>query len=86
MPSPLAGMPVIRMVLEGDGGLEGRKDDIIHHGHDLTLLALPGGMKSGKPSVAFAIETDKGLVVVESSLWLLVSCARALVAKYGEPG
>lgn len=51
------------------------------------VCALPGGMQSGKPSVAIIAELDDGTqVFAETSLALLQAAARAFTAKYGEAG
>ncbi len=61
---------------------------LIHLGDGQTvrLGALPRGMKSGKPSVAFGFEVgEEALVVAEMSFALLLTAVDTLKAKYGDP-
>lgn len=51
------------------------------HGTITAIGILPGGMESGRASVALTIETRDGYVVVgETSLDLLAGATRALLA------
>ncbi len=81
-------MPHLRIILDGDGAfaqeLSGRT---VHHVTEpFTIAGLAQGMASGKPSVAFMIPLPDGSVVVaETSLALLVSASRTLVARHGDP-
>lgn len=79
-------MPAMRIVLDGDGQfpeLQGKK---IHRADIDSMTCLQGGMASGKPSVAVLVQLDDGSVVfAETSLALLVSAARAFVARHGDP-
>ncbi len=77
--------PVVHIKLTGDGAfpeLQGKK---IHHVGELTFTALPGGMESGRTSIAIIIELDDGSAVfAESSLRAFLATARAFQAKYGD--
>jgi hypothetical protein len=70
--------------LEGDGAFEDWKDKSPAHGRLTRLAALPGGMASGRPSIALGIELDDGTVVVAETSWnLLFTAAKAVEARYG---
>lgn len=65
--------------------------EIIHlaDGAKIAFVCLDGGMRSGKPSVAFAFEipghyTDAGsvFVIAESTARLFCTAARAIEARY----
>jgi hypothetical protein len=59
---------------------------IIHVTTPLSIAGLAGGMGSGKPSVALRIDLDDGRsVLAETSLALLVTAVRGLVARFGDP-
>jgi hypothetical protein len=59
---------------------------IIHVTQGMQVSGLEGGMQSGKPSLALRLDLPDGRVVIaETSLALLVSATRALVARYGDP-
>lgn len=77
----------MRVVLNGDmqfPELQGRK---VHSAQVGTVTALPGGMKSGRASVAFIIELEDGSVVfAETSLRMLQAATKALTGRYGEEG
>lgn len=81
-------MPVLTIKLEGDGAWpeleDGRK---VHHvTTPFEVCCLEGGMRSGKPSVAFKIDLEDGsTVLVETSLALFLAAGRAFLAKYGDP-
>jgi len=79
-------MPILKVVLDGDGALKDAKDkQIIHLGNNasITVTGLERGMASGKASAAFIfeIEEDK-IVIAETSLSLLVTAVNALKARY----
>jgi hypothetical protein len=60
-------------------------DRIIHlaEGAQIEVGSLAGGMRSGKPSVAFCFTLPDGRVVVaETSLELLTATARGLAAAH----
>ena len=83
-------MPVMTLNLDGDGAFEDWKDlDMIHLGNEappIRVTVLPGGMASGKPSVAFGFRLpDRRVVVAETSLALFLSAADVMKAKYGDP-
>ena len=70
-------MPALDIILHGDGcwpDLKEHPDRVIHIAGDahIAMAALPGGMTSGKTSVAIRIDLPDGRVVVaETSLALL---------------
>jgi hypothetical protein len=52
----------------------------------MRVVGLPGGMTSGKPSVAFRFDLPDGrTLVAETSLALLLTAVRALVVRHGDP-
>ena len=61
---------------------------VIHLADDATigLSALPGGMQSGRASVAWRFDLPSGrTVLAEMSLRTLHAAVSAIVARYGEP-
>lgn len=80
-------MPHMKIVLDGDGKfpeLQGKK---IHRAEISAATGLPGGMASGKASVAFIIPLEDGSVVfAETSLSVFLGAARAFRGRYGEDG
>lgn len=70
-------------------GLQGHAaGKLVHLGHDaqIEVGALPGGMASGAPSVAFCFSLPDGRVVLaETSLALFLGAGDALKARYGDP-
>jgi hypothetical protein len=87
-------VPALNLFLDGDDCwpdlkplmAEGR---VVHLGNGappIGLAVLPGGMASGAPSVMLRIDLPDGrAVLAETSLALLVTAARAAVARYGDP-
>ncbi len=49
------------------------------------VAVLPGGMASGKPSVAIRIDVEEMTIVLETSYNAFMTMANALRARYGEP-
>lgn len=79
-------MPMLHIILDGDGAFEHLRERKQHHVQTFTVTALEGGMESGQPSVAVVIELeDDSYVFAETSLKLFLSAADALKAKYGDP-
>jgi hypothetical protein len=81
-------MPIIRLILDGDGMLEGVDPKrLAHTTEPIAIGALAGGMKSGKPSVAIAmyLPNNGGCVLGETSLALFLATADALKARFGDP-
>lgn len=69
-----------------DFGQELKETSEVFSSDSMIIGGLEGGMTSGKPSVAFLIDLADGKkVLAQTSLALLVSATRALVAKYGDP-
>ena len=61
------------------------KSGNVAFGDSLKIAALPGGMESGKPSFMIRVDLPGGKVaLVETSLLLFQSAARAFTAKYGD--
>jgi len=63
-------MPVIRVILEGDGALAdmvGREADVIHLTSPFTVAALAGGMETGAPSLGIRIDLPDGRVVFQET-------------------
>jgi hypothetical protein len=80
----------LKLNMEGDGCWpdlqDPKKKVILVQDTQMELAVLPGGMKSGKPSVAIRINLPGGAVVfAETSLALFLSSADAFKAKYGDP-
>lgn len=77
-------MPVMRIVFNGDGILNDvHEEDIIHIMEPITAAALPGGMESGKPSVAFIVKLPDGkTVIAETSMELFLAAAKAFSARF----
>jgi hypothetical protein len=81
-------MPVLHVHIDGDKcwpDLEDKMDKIIHLGEGarIDIAALPGGMSSGKTSVALRFDLPDGQVVIaETSLALLGTAVDAFRAKY----
>ncbi len=81
-------MIVLELSLGEDLFADFADKSLIHlaEGQTVRLGALPNGMKSGKPSVAFGFELDgETVVVAEMSFALLLTAIDALKAKYGDP-
>jgi hypothetical protein len=80
---------IIDLKLDGDGAWPDLIDKgVIHLGEDTTIgmCVLPGGMTSGRPSVAFRFDLpDGGTVVAEASWRVLATAAQAIAARYGWP-
>ena len=83
-------MPEMKIFIDGDGAiadLSGRP--MIHLGNDappIRVMALKGGMRSGRTSVAIVIELpppERRVVAAETSLRLFQMAAVAFTAKYG---
>jgi hypothetical protein len=80
-------MPILKIHVCGDGcwpDLAEKPEKMIHT-EQMEIAALPHGMVSGAPSVAFRIDLPDGRVVIaETSLKLLVGATRVLVAKHSQ--
>lgn len=63
------------------------EDRAVHHvTSTIRAVCLPGGMASGKPSVALLVHLEDGsAVIIETSLELLLTTADVFKAKYGDP-
>ena len=76
----------MRLDLEGDGAWPELRLMKVNVGTSMAVTAIRDGMQSGKPSVAFKIETGPDEVTfVETSLALFLAAADALKARYGDP-
>lgn len=83
-------MPALDIILDGDSAwpeLATREEDIIHlPSAVLSVAVLPGGMASGRPSVAIRVDLPDGRVLIAETSWaLLGAAARAIAARYGWP-
>ena len=78
-------MTGLKILLEGDGALFHVRDRVVE-GEMTTILLLPGGMGSGRPSIGVVIETPDGKVVLgQTSLSLLLTAAELFKGKHGDP-
>lgn len=82
--------PSLRVKVEGDGAWPdlARKPNRVVRLPDsaMEIVALAGGMRSGRASVAFRIDLPDGRsVVIETSLRTLHAAVTAIVARHGEP-
>ncbi len=75
---------VLEIILDGEGAapeLQGKK---IHRANLHKVMALPGGMRGGRTSVALIIPLEDGSVVMaETSLRLFQQASAAFTGKYG---
>lgn len=81
-------MLALHLILEEPAfpDLSAHPERIVHVTTPLSITGLAGGMGSGKPSVALRIDLPDGRsVVAETSLALLLTAVRGLVARYGDP-
>lgn len=85
-------MPTFNLNLSGDRSwpdLEDKKmeDKLIHLPDGAWNIAvIPGGMASGRPSIALRLDLPDGKVVVtETSLQAWVAATAAMRARYPEP-
>lgn len=82
-------MPSLSIVLDAEGVWDDLKPGGKLHGllswnevKNLTFARLPGGMQSGKASVAIRLDMNDGRVIVaETSMELFQSAARAFLAR-----
>ena len=92
-------MPIIRVILEGDGAwpdLAGHEDRVVHLAEGaapIQIACLSGGMKSGRPSLAIRLDlppieglqdAGKDVVIAETSVRAFLVAADAIRAKYGK--
>lgn len=83
-------MQIMKVIAEGDGAwtdLEGRMADVIHLKDDVVIqvVALSGGMVSGRPSVSLRFDLPDGKVMIaETSVVLFLAAAEILRARYGD--
>lgn len=84
-------MPTLTIHLDGDNAwpdLASKRDQIIHLADDavIEVAALPGGMTSGRTSIAFRFDLPDGRTVIAETSWrLLATTVRAIAARYGWP-
>lgn len=79
------GFTGLSIILEGDGALREHAGRI-ENAKLTKVIALAGGMASGKPSVALVVETPDGRAFLgETSLALFLSAADAFKARHGDP-
>lgn len=79
-------MPTLTIIMDGDNcwpDLRTRPYITVDNHSTIQLAMLDRGMKSGKPSVSFRFELPDGqTVLAETSARLLVTAARAIMAKH----
>lgn len=81
-------MPRLDIVFDGDGAFaDVAPAQLGHTTEPIRVVALEGGMESGKPSVCIGmfLPHDGGCVVGETSLALFLTAADALKARFGDP-
>jgi hypothetical protein len=75
----------ITLNVEQDPWLDMRRPDLVHVTTPLRIGGLPGGMSSGKASVAIAAFLPDGRpVLLEASLDHFLAAAAALKVRYAE--
>jgi hypothetical protein len=73
----------ITLNVEQDPWLDMRRPDLVHVTSPIRIGGLPGGMSSGKASVAIAAFLPDGRpVILEASLDHFLAAAAALQARY----
>ncbi len=81
-------MPELKILLDGSGQLEHLADRpcLPIKPQSITLLALPGGMESGRASIAVVAEAAQGpgWVFIENSMQNFIAAAVAFAARYPE--
>jgi len=78
-------MPGLKIILEGEGSLQGLREHIVE-GVVTHVIALGDGMASGKPSVGIVIQMPDGRAVFgQTSMVLFLSAADAFRARHGDP-
>lgn len=80
--------PRIDLTLDGDNAWPDLavRQDLIHLTGPIGMTVLPRGMSSGRASVAMRFDLPDGRpVLVETSLRLLVTAVRAMLARYPDP-
>jgi hypothetical protein len=76
----------LHIILDGEGAWKDLFDKQVREATDIHIAALPNGMASGKPSVAFRLDLSDGSVAIgQTSLALLLTAADALRLRYGDP-
>jgi hypothetical protein len=83
-------LPTINLHLDGAGAWKDLLDRMeagqVLHSSTIRIACLPGGMESGKISVAFRFDLEDGRVAIaEISLALLYTAVDAIKARYGDP-
>jgi hypothetical protein len=86
---------IINLKLDGDNAwpdLAANRHKVLHITEEpIGLAVLPGGMQSGKPSIALRIDwpemaaNDADCLVAELSWAVLATAVRAIAARYGWP-
>lgn len=81
-------MPILDINLNGDGAWPELRDcapDKIFRTDHAKMVALEGGMQSGRPSVAIRIDLPDGQVVIwETSVGQFQQAAAALRGRFGD--
>lgn len=70
----------LSVLKQGDPVPLGNEPLFLHYnGPHLRVIVLESGMQSGEPSVAIIAKTDKGNVIIETSLLAFNAAARGAV-------
>lgn len=85
MAEPKLNFIPLQINLDGDNAWPELKDTEFSSGIMTHIAALPGGMTSGKTSIAIRGKLEDGTeVVLETSWALLLSATKAIGARYNE--
>jgi hypothetical protein len=82
-------MPNIHIILEPEEHWDDLLEkEVIYLGDDappIEIVAMPGGMASGKTSISIRLDLpDKRVAIVETSLAQLANAVRTIQDRYGE--
>ena len=78
-------MPEVKVILDGDNQFP-ELANITDEAKLYALTVLPGGMKSGNPSVGIISQLPNGrFAFSECSLAMFLTAAKAMEARYGHP-
>lgn len=78
-------MPMITIILDGDGAAPELATSKVHHvTDDFKVMALSGGMESGRPSVGIVARLEDGShVFLKTSMRCFLAAAKAFEARFG---
>jgi len=75
----------LRILLDGSGGFPEMQDAKIHEPgpESMAITALPGGLQSGRTSIAFIVQLEDGsFVFAENTMANFIRAAVAFHARY----